>query len=425
MITGMDKRKVWRLWWTLGCFCLLLIPGLFMGWVWWVGLDLAPELLTLLTLGQLGLVVLGILALRRVYRGAVDTLVRSRVIEMGQFNTLFERSPVPYLKLARSGVIKLANPAAVKFFQATAKTLPGKNFFTTLKLDDETSLGILVERIKAGDTINDREVLVETADGGVLRQALLSVYTEQSEEALVVSLLDITEQKKVDTAKSEFVALATHQLRTPIAALRFNYELLERTLRDSKSPDQERYLARIERNILRMIALINDFLSVSKLELGTFSTTNEAIDLEAFCQSIAEEYAGKVAEKNLTLTLDLKPEELVLTTDQRLLHVIVSNLVSNAVKYVNQDGIVSLSYQVVGERVVIRVKDNGIGVPTGEIERLFTKFYRATNAVSHRAEGTGLGLYIVKQAVEQLGGTISVTSDVDAGAEFVVDLPLR
>jgi len=372
-----------------------------------------------------GLATAGGVGLGRIYEGALATLNRTKVIETSQFDALFERSPVPCLKLARSGVIKHANPAAIKFFLATAATLPGVNFFSLLKLDDETSLGLLIERIKAGETINDRELVVRTSLEAVDKYALLSAYTHQSEEELVVSLLDITEQKKVDTAKSEFVALATHQLRTPIAALRFNYELLERTLRENKSPDQARYLIKIERNIHRMIALINDFLSVSKLELGTFATSNEAIDLGAFCHSIAEEYVGKVTEKNLSFNLDLDPAELLLTTDPRLLHVIVSNLVSNAVKYANPNGIVSLAYRVVSERVVITVKDNGIGIPAAEIERLFTKFYRATNAQSHQTEGTGLGLYIVKQAVEQLGGTIEVASDVDIGAEFVVELPLR
>jgi two-component system phosphate regulon sensor histidine kinase PhoR len=118
------------------------------------------------------------------------------------------------------------------------------------------------------------------------------------------------------------------------------------------------------------------------------------------------------------------PLQVVIKADDHLFHIIVSNLVSNAVKYLHPNGRIELSYQLTGTTLTIVVADNGIGIPEGELDKLFTKFYRASNAQSHQTEGTGLGLYIVKQSVELLGGTIEVAAKEDAGAHFTITLPV-
>jgi len=176
--------------------------------------------------------------------------------------------------------------------------------------------------------------------------------------------------------------------------------------------------------VLRMIALINDFLSVSKLEMGTYATNEEETILSDFITAILDEFSGKIAEKQIVVNRNSASDSVTIMTDYRLLHIIVSNLVSNAVKYLRQNGTLLISYDIQGREMVLTVKDDGIGIPKSEIEHLFTKFYRASNAQSHQTEGTGLGLYIVKQSVEQLGGTITVESNIDAGATFTVKLPI-
>ena len=251
----------------------------------------------------------------------------------------------------------------------------------------------------------------------------MSVYNYEIKDQRLVSLVDITQEKLVDTAKSEFVALATHQLRTPISAIRWNLELLQKNMKETKTENQTRYLTKIERNTIRMIALINDFLSVSKLEMGTFASNVEQINLTDFFNAILDEYVEKITEKKITIKRSDEPEGLVFSSDSRLLHIIVSNLMSNAVKYVEAEGMVTLSFKLTDNKIFITVADDGIGVPEEEVGNLFAKFYRASNAQHHKAEGTGLGLYIVKQSVEKLGGTIEVVSGLDKGANFTVILP--
>lgn len=351
--------------------------------------------------------------------------VKSKILADDQFISLYERNPIAYLTVSHNGDIVMFNPAAIKFFSASSNSLIGMNFVDMI-FDEGNgdSVSVIGGKISSGITINNQEIRIKTVTGEV-RWVSLSVSTYDIRNQRLVSLLDITQEKVIDKAKSEFVALATHQLRTPVAAIRWNLELLEKSIGDDRSDSQDRYLTKISRNTMRMIALINDFLSVSKLETGTFATKFEDLNLKDFFEAITDEFTEKISEKNLTLKKFYNPEDLVFKSDSRLLHIIVSNLVSNAVKYVERDGEVSLSYELdsSGNNLIINVADNGIGVPKNELGGLFTKFFRASNAQTQQAEGTGLGLYIVKQSVDKLGGVIDFVSAENEGASFMIKIP--
>ena len=340
-----------------------------------------------------------------------------------QFVSLYERSPMPYLTINRRGEVIMFNPATVNLFGTDTQSISGLNFLDLIiETNEKNDLSVLSGRITSGVTLKDEKIKLRTIKGD-FKWVSMSVYTYEIKDQRLVSLVDITQEKIVDTAKSEFVALATHQLRTPISAIRWNLELLQKNMKETKTENQSRYLTKIERNTMRMIALINDFLSVSKLEMGTFASNIESINLTEFFTAILDEYAEKITEKNITIKRSDEPEGLVFDSDSRLLHIIVSNLMSNAVKYVESSGEVTLNFRLVDNKVFINIADNGIGVPEEEVGKLFAKFYRASNAQSHQAEGTGLGLYIVKQSVEKLGGKIEVVSGRDKGASFTVVLP--
>ena len=337
-----------------------------------------------------------------------------------QFVSLYERSPIPYLTINRSGDVVMSNPATVNLFGTDMQSITDLNFLDLIiETNDKGDLSVLAGRITSGVTLKDYKIKIQTINGD-FKWVSMSVYNYEIKDQRLVSLVDITQEKLVDTAKSEFVALATHQLRTPISAIRWNLELLQKNMKETKTENQTRYLTKIERNTIRMIALINDFLSVSKLEMGTFASNVEQINLTDFFNAILDEYVEKITEKKITIKRSDEPEGLVFSSDSRLLHIIVSNLMSNAVKYVEAEGMVTLSFKLTDNKIFITVADDGIGVPEEEVGNLFAKFYRASNAQHHKAEGTGLGLYIVKQSVEKLGGTIEVVSGLDKGANFTV-----
>jgi len=349
---------------------------------------------------------------------------QSNFAEKDVFESLYERSPVGYLTIDKKGLILNSNASAVHLLKSKKDLIQGINFYDlVLENEEAVNHGLLEGKVEAGLTVKDEEIPLKTLDGQIA-WVMISIFPYRNTRERLMSLVDITEQKNIDTAKSEFVALATHQLRTPIAAIRWNVELLEKSLESVKTDPQIRYLKKIERNVIKMIELINDFLSVSKLEMGTYASEEINLNLNDFFNSIVDEFTEKINEKQIKLNRkDLSPEVLI-KTDKRLIHIIVSNLMSNAVKYTNANGNLSFSYELSGESLEIVFSDDGIGIPEGELSKLFTKFYRASNAQSHQTEGTGLGLYIVKQSVEKLGGSITVESEEYNGTKFVVKIPV-
>lgn len=340
-----------------------------------------------------------------------------------KFKHLYDNSPIPYVTTDRRGIIATANLAAVRLFDSTKDSLAGHDFLDSLQAEDN-SLSVFRGKLKNGSVINRKEMMLKTLTGQE-RWVLLSVFVYGVRNERLVTMVDVTQQKAIDQAKSEFVALASHQLRTPIAAVRWNVELLQMKLKDSLGEKSAEYLTKIENNVSRMNNLINDFLSVSKLEIGTFATDKIEIKLDDFLDSVLEEHDPTIVSKQIKVLRTYDPEDFTIKTDERLLHIIANNLISNAVKYTNDSGAVEVSYISVGREVELTVTDDGIGIPIGEQERLFSKFYRATNAQGHKAEGTGLGLYIVKEAVEKLGGRISVASEENVGTKFTVNLPVK
>jgi PAS domain S-box-containing protein len=375
----------------------------------------------------------GILAMMLAVRWFIQRNIDERcVIAFSQSNyahddafaALFERSPVAYLIIDTKGVILETNAAAIKLLRTETEIITRTNFFSRIDAAEGIDPSMLQGKVRAGITVYDVEVPIMTFTGEQI-WVILSTFSYRSGKQRLLAMVDVTEQKHIDTAKSEFVALATHQLRTPIAAIRWNVELLRKNLADTATEEQVRYISKVERNVHRMINLINDFLSVSKLEMGTYASTEENLDLSDFFASIIDEYTGKITEKQIQLNQEELPPHVIIKTDTRLFHIIVSNLVSNAVKYLNVQGTLELSYQLHGQTLTVVVADDGIGVPEGEVGKLFTKFYRASNAQSHQTEGTGLGLYIVKQSVDLLDGQIEVESKEDQGARFSIVLPVK
>jgi PAS domain S-box-containing protein len=416
MITEKKALRLRLLQWLL----LVTVVGTAVGLAW----SMTQDIDILIQYGLVAGLVVGLFCLyltqRKVDGWMTAAVLQSNYAANEEFNSLFESSPVAYITIDSNGKIVDFNPAAINLLGATADTMYNHVFFSLVHPDFDISL--VQGKVRSGMTVNDEEVLLRSFEGDDIWVSL-SIHARNPEQR-IIAMVDITEQKAVDTAKSEFVALATHQLRTPIAAIRWNVELLRKNMNDSITPDQDRYMVKVERNVHRMVHLINDFLSVSKLEMGTFASSQEAVNLTSFFDSILDEFNEKITQKTLKVDRRDNPPQVQIMTDSRLFHIIVSNLVSNAVKYLNPNGILTLTYDLAGTNLRIVVGDNGIGIPEEEIDRLFTKFFRATNAQTHQTQGTGLGLYVVKQSVEQLGGSIEVTSRENEGAEFVINLPV-
>ncbi|MBE0620695.1 MAG: PAS domain-containing sensor histidine kinase [Burkholderiales bacterium] len=264
--------------------------------------------------------------------------------------------------------------------------------------------------------------IVEHAnDGSALRITGTNVDITQRKRAEVELLAALQREKELSEMKSKFVSIASHELRTPLATILSSAELLEHYSEKISVEDRLKMLHGMQAAVKRMNAMIEDVLIIGKAEAGALQFEPQPVDLRKLCQKVVEELRGGVASQHV-IQYEQRFERASLNLDEKLLRHILSNLLSNAVKYSPPGSTVSLLLAECDGQAVIEVGDQGIGIPPEDQARLFESFHRASNVGSR--QGTGLGLVIVKKAVELHGGAISIESKVDAGTRISVHLPL-
>lgn len=401
--------------------------------LWWNPAELAPDELrrqivfvVFTLIFSASVILYQFLRTRDVARTLARQMSRDMVTYSHElFSTLYRNSSVPFILVDAKGKIESTNAAAAKLLNVELEALNTLDVFSFIESEDATKAALIPEYFRQGKIVNDLEAVVRRPDGST-RFVLLAFFSFKDPNGTrkgLLTLIDVTKQKMVDKAKTEFVSLASHQLRTPISAMKWNMELLTMAGKDNLTPLQTEYLEKITRGVERMDMLVGDFLSVSKLELGTLTAQLTSFGAGQFIRGIYEEHRPLAEKKSVRIDLTVAGAEGNITSDSHLLHMIVSNLVSNAVKYTPAGGTVRLSAVLDGANLTVEVGDTGMGIPKEEQDMLFSKLFRASNAKREVTDGTGLGLYIVKEAVKVLRGTISFTSEVGVGTTFVVVLP--
>ena len=234
----------------------------------------------------------------------------------------------------------------------------------------------------------------------------------------------VTREGELERMKSEYLAKACHELRTPL----FSIQGVARWLRDGKVPDaetQREFLDIVYRESQRLGKLVNDLLDISAAECGGLRITPQPMSLgEAVLQSIAalEEMAR---ERRVTIETDLPVTLPAIMADRDRVEQVLTNLVSNAIKFSPEGGKIVVKAGGEGNDLLVQVRDGGIGIPAEAIPRVFERFYRVNGSMTPSSEGTGLGLYIAKQIVEGHGGRIWVVSELGKGSTFSFTLPLH
>lgn len=363
-------------------------------------------------------------------RGQALTLARRMSREMVTyshelFSTLYRNSSVPFVLVDGKGIVESTNGAAAKLFNVELDALNTLDIFSFIEAEDESRTSLIPEYFRQGKIVNDLEAKIRRPDG-TNRWVLIAFFSFKDRDGArkgLITFTDITKQKMVDKAKTEFVSLASHQLRTPISAMKWNMELLLTAGKESLTPAQATYLDKIAHGLERMDMLVADFLSVSKLELGTLTAQRTSFDAAGFLKGVCDEHTPLAEKKHVVVKTDVARATGTVLSDSHLLHMIVSNLVSNAVKYTPEGGTVSVVGVLDGTYLTVTVTDTGMGIPEEEQDMIFSKLFRASNAKTQVTDGTGLGLYIVKEAVKILGGTIDFVSKSGAGTTFTVVLP--
>ncbi|MDB5169693.1 MAG: hypothetical protein JWN82_89 [Candidatus Saccharibacteria bacterium] len=233
---------------------------------------------------------------------------------------------------------------------------------------------------------------------------------------------DITIEYEIDRMKSDFISLASHQLRTPLSAIKtYSHMLLDGYMGDITAP-QKKSLRTIVSAANRMNELISTLLNITRIESGNVTVTLKNVDVEKLAEEVNKEHSLAASDKDITLSLHCSGKKTTVHTDALLFKEVLGNLVSNAIKYTPEGGKVALGIKNRRYDVLFSVTDSGMGIPKYSQEQIFTKFFRAHNVVKQETSGTGLGLYLVKGLVDALGGKIWFESSETKGTIFYVTL---
>jgi signal transduction histidine kinase len=286
------------------------------------------------------------------------------------------------------------------------------------------SLATLHPRLEAATAAAGHELTipVEAADRA---ERWLSIAAVPFGDGVVYRLRDVTEEHKLEQLRADFVATASHELRTPVAAVYGAAETLRQRRNQLDPPTQGRLLDVITSESKTLAEIVDQILLTNELDAHVVTIARRPVDPVELAGGVVEAAASR-APQNVSISLEADPEELgPVVTDETRLRQILVNLVENAVKYSPGGGDVKVGVRRAQNRISFEVRDQGMGITPEDRERIFEKFYRADPSMSRGVGGTGLGLYIVHELVSRLGGSIEVSSTPGRGSSFRVDFPVE
>jgi len=380
-----------------------------------------------------------------IYKFVIGEVVKRPFLEKEKRAAFYARSLIeasldPLITISKEGKITDTNQAMVKVTGVPREKIIGTDFLNYFTDPQKAREGY--EKVFQQGFVVDYSLTIQSKEGSltdVLFNAAL--YKDEQGEVLGVfaAARDYTKIKKaneltelankelksLDLAKDEFVSIASHQLRTPLTALKGYTGMLLDQDPGPINDKQREYLGEIKGANDRMIGLITALLNVSRVDLGVFIVEPKPINLEEVAKSVLSELKGNSDLKKMHITTDFEKDLPLLNADPKIIRMVFQNLLSNAVKYTPEEGTISVAIKKEGATILFSVADTGYGIPENVQQKIFTKMFRADNARTKDPNGTGLGLYIIKATIEQTGGKIWFESKENKGSTFYVSIPVE
>lgn len=321
----------------------------------------------------------------------------------------------------RNGIIVLMNRRAEEVLGFSARELVGRHF-AEAKQQYELSQ-MIQEGLKSKEHLRE-EITFYFPEERLLELNLVPIHPEGNDfSGVLLVLQDVSAIRRLERMRSEFVANVSHELKTPITAVKgFAETLLGGAVNDEETARS--FLQIIYDESDRLNRLIGDILELSKIESRRVPLVFSPVEVDTFAEKSVKLMESEASRKNIELSMTIEPG-LYVEADEDRLRQIIMNLLSNGINYTPEGGRVSLKIEGLGDDYIrVQIADSGIGIPKKDLPRIFERFYRVDKARSRSSGGTGLGLSIVKHLVELHKGTISVTSAVGVGTTFTIELPV-
>ena len=359
-------------------------------------------------------------AMNRMASQLSDT-IRQLDAEKTRLMTLLANLSDGVIVVAPDRTVRMMNRAAGKVLDASETMAEGRPYAEAIRLPQILSF---IDAWARGEEAKPGDITVPSREGDrtVRLSATMVRYRGETGADVLITLRDITEERRLSQIKSDFVSNASHELRTPLTNIRGYLEAFQDALRQGETPDPA-FLDTVHANALRMEQLLDDLLQLSRAESGAAPLVMEEISISSFFSRIEDQHRSPARQAGKTL--ETVPGDGTFRADIRTLSLAVSNLVDNAIKYGKEGGRITVSGKIDGESCVIEVADDGPGIPAEHLPRLFERFYRVDKGRSRELGGTGLGLSIVRHVVESHGGSINVKSRLGEGTRFTLRVPAK
>lgn len=337
-----------------------------------------------------------------------------------RMQAVFDHTDNGLILVDPDGIVRMINPAACLILGIECPETISKTLIEgTLSHD----LASLVERVRRTQEPAALDVDFHAISNRSVHAYVAPVPRQDGRMDVLVVLHDVTSMHKLDAIRRDFVANVSHELRTPLASIKAMAETI--ILRHTTKPDAvPNFAESIVQEADRMTLLAEDLLDLTVIESQRRDVITESLQLQGVVNGVIERLANAAERKSISLENEVTTEEVVEADNGSLVQILM-NLIDNAIKYTPEGGIIKIRADHTSGHIVIRVTDSGIGIPSEDLPRIFERFYRVDKARSRESGGTGLGLAIVKHLSEQMGGSVSVKSEVGIGSTFTVLLPTR
>jgi two-component system phosphate regulon sensor histidine kinase PhoR len=346
---------------------------------------------------------------------SIAALLQDTQAERSRLLAALDSSVDAVAALDADGLVTYANRAAGAVFERSAEELVGSRFAYLLPSDD------VVDALRTSrDQGSARTCVVQRSPGEWLQVSAAPI-VEGSGWSSLVLIHDVSEVKRVEQMRREFIANVSHELRTPLAGVKSVLETLEGGALADEATARE-FIVRADTEVDRLVRLVEELLELSRIESGEVPMVQDTVDMEEVLRNTVGRLRHLAAQANVTLHLEITTADRMVLGDADRLERAVINLINNAIRFTPQGGSVTLTRTVDDGVMAVRVRDTGVGIDPDEMPRVFERFYKADR--SRQAGGTGLGLAVVKHTIEAHGGTVGVESAPGAGSTFWFRIPL-